>query len=258
VAQKQPVTDDQRVKRLPGGPPTVLGGITAAKAGSRVPFPIERKRLLAASAQQAQRQNGMMTIAGTVVCGALGTVLLSEVLHWRASKRYLAKDNMPGRCALIVLGFPARRDGRLHPIQKWRTDMAKRAFDSLGAGTIVFSGAPSRGRPSEAETMAAYAVQLGVPATSVRTETRAKSTWQNIELSLPMVEGFDRLAIVSDPLHAARGRRFVRAQRPDLAAHLVSAGEYKLFERWWLKVPTAVYETYVSQYRRLRPGTRYR
>jgi uncharacterized SAM-binding protein YcdF (DUF218 family) len=193
-----------------------------------------------------------------VVCGALGTVLLAEALHWRASKRFLAKENVPGRSALIVLGFPARRDGSLHPIQKWRTGIAKRALYDLGAERVVFSGGPSRGRPSEAETMAAYAVQLGVPATSVRTETKAMSTWQNIELSLPMVEGFDRLAIVSDPLHAARGRRFVRAQRPDLASHLVSAGEYKPLERWWLKVPTALYETYVSQHRRLRPGARYR
>jgi uncharacterized SAM-binding protein YcdF (DUF218 family) len=136
--------------------------------------------------------------------------------------------------------------------------MALRAFAGLGAERIVFSGGPSRGRASEAEIMAAYAVQLGVPATSVRTETKAMSTWQNIELSLPMVENFDRLAIVSDPLHAARGRRFVRAQRPDLASRLVSAGEYKAFERWWLKVPTAFYETYVAQYRRLRPGARYR
>jgi uncharacterized SAM-binding protein YcdF (DUF218 family) len=146
----------------------------------------------------------------------------------------------------------------LHPIQKWRTDIAKRAFASLGAERIVFSGGPSRGRPSEAETMAAYALALGLPPTSVRTETKAMSTWQNIEFSLPMVEGFNRLAIVSDPLHAARGRRFVGAQRPDLASHLVSAGEYKLFERPWLKVPTALYETYVAQHRRLRPGARYR
>ena len=193
-----------------------------------------------------------------MVCGAIGTVLLSEALHWRASKRYLGNGPVPGPCALIVLGFPARRDGKLHPIQKWRTDIAKRAFATLGAERIVFSGGPSRGRPSEAETMAAYAVQLGVPAASARTESKAMSTWQNIELSLPMVEGFDRLAIVSDPLHAARGRRFVIAQRPGLAAHLVSADEYRLFERSWLKVPTALYETYVALHRRLRPGTRYR
>ena len=143
-----------------------------------------------------------------VVSGALGTVLLSEALHWRASRRFLGRGHAPGRCALVVLGFPARRDGRLHPIQKWRTDIAKRAFASLGAERIVFSGGPSRGRPSEAGTMAAYAMQLGVPAGSVRTETKAMSTWQNIELSLPMVEGFDRLAIVSDPLHTGTWSAF--------------------------------------------------
>jgi hypothetical protein len=59
-------------------------------------------------------------------------------------------------------------------------------------------------------------------------------------------------------MHAARGRRFVRAQRPDLAGRLVSASDFRLFERVWLKVPTAAYETYVSQYRRLRPRARYR
>ena len=147
-------------------------------------------------------------------CGAVGAVLLSETLHWRASKRFLAKENVPGGCALIVLGFPARRDGSLHPIQKWRTGMAKRAFANLGAGRVVFSGGPSRGRPSEAATMAAYAVQLGVPATSVRTETKAMSTWQNIELSLPMVEGFDRLAIVSDPLHRRAWSAFRQGTAP--------------------------------------------
>jgi uncharacterized SAM-binding protein YcdF (DUF218 family) len=185
-------------------------------------------------------------------------VLVAEALHWQGSKKYLAAEPPSGRLALIVLGFPARANGSLHPLQKWRTDMAVRAADRLGAERVVFSGGPSRGRPAEAEMMAAYAVKAGIPAAFVRTETKATSTWQNIEFSLPMVEGFDRLAVVSDPLHAARGRRFVKAQRPDLAEHLVSANEYVPFERSWLKLPTAVYETYVAQYRRLRPGIRYR
>ena len=50
-----------------------------------------------------------------VVCGVLGTVLLSEALHWRASKMFLGKGPVPGRGALVVLGFPARRDGRCTP-----------------------------------------------------------------------------------------------------------------------------------------------
>jgi uncharacterized SAM-binding protein YcdF (DUF218 family) len=62
--------------------------------------------------------------------------------------------------------------------------------------------------------MASYAESVGVPAGLIETETRARSTWENIEYSLPLVDGFDRLAIVSDPLHAARARRYLIAQRP--------------------------------------------
>lgn len=190
--------------------------------------------------------------------GAVATIALAECLHWRASRKYLPEQPPSGRCALIVLGFPSRRNGSLHPMQKWRTQMAKRAQDNLGAEKMVFSGGPSKGRPPEGETMAAYAIRLGVPPGSVQAENTANSTWQNIELCLPMVDTFERIGVVSDPMHAARGRRFIRAQRPDLAGRLVSAGDYRLLERVWLKVPTAAYETYVAQYRRLRPGARYR
>ena len=65
--------------------------------------------------------------------------------------------------------------------------------------------------------MAAYAEVLGVPGQLVATELQATSTWENVEFSLPMVASFPRIAIVSDPLHASRARRFVRAQDPRLA-----------------------------------------
>jgi uncharacterized SAM-binding protein YcdF (DUF218 family) len=120
--------------------------------------------------------------------------------------------------------------------------MAKRAMDLLGAELIVFSGSASRGRPAEGDAMAAYAAALGVPARLIATESRASTTWENVEYSLPLLHGFERLAFVSDPLHAARARRYLRAQRPDLAGALVSAGEYRVLERWWLKLPAAAYE----------------
>jgi len=54
---------------------------------------------------------------------------------------------------------------------------------------------------------------------------------------VPLLANFDRVAFVSDPLHAARARRYLKQQRPELAGRLVSAGDYRLLERWWLKVP---------------------
>lgn len=173
---------------------------------------------------------------------ASGAVAASELLHWSASRWDLAAPAPSGPCALIVLGYPTKRSGELRAVQRWRVEMAKRALDRLSAELVVFSGSASRGRPAEGDAMAAYAEVLGVPARLIATESRASTTWENVEFSMPLLENFDRLAFVSDPLHAARARRYLRAQRPELARRLVSAGEYRFLERWWLKVPAAGYE----------------
>ena len=94
--------------------------------------------------------------------------------------------------------------------------------------------------------MAAYAQRLGVPKSAVATETRARSTWENVAFSQPLVDEYPRLAIVSDPLHAARARRYLWQQSPDLASRLVSAGEYRFLDHCWLKLLSAVYELYLA------------
>ena len=73
-----------------------------------------------------------------------------------------------------------------------------------------------------------------------------------VEFSLPHVEDCDMIAFCSDPLHAARARRYAGEQRPELAARLVSADDYRLLERWWLKVPATAYELTIEARRRRR------
>ena len=90
--------------------------------------------------------------------------------------------------------------------------------------------------------MAAYAARLRVPAERIGLETRSRSTRENMSLALPMVESYDSIAIASDPMHAARARRYAVEQRPDLRGRLVFAQNYRFLERWWLKVPTAAVE----------------
>jgi uncharacterized SAM-binding protein YcdF (DUF218 family) len=94
--------------------------------------------------------------------------------------------------------------------------------------------------------MAAYAKRLGLPESVLATETRATSTWENVAFSRPLVDGYPRLAIVSDPLHAARARRYLWLQSPGLAARLVSAGEYRFLDHSWLKLFSAAYELYLA------------
>lgn len=181
-----------------------------------------------------------------------GAVATSELLHWRSSQRYLARPAPTGPAGLIVLGYPTRHNGQPHPVQKWRVDLAMRACGRLAVEKLVFSGAPSKDRPSEAEAMATYADSLGIPKGLVELELGALTTWENIKFSLPLVEHLPTIAIVSDPMHAARARRYVLAQRPDLGARLATAGEYRPFERCGLKMAFALYETYRASQIRLR------
>lgn len=170
------------------------------------------------------------------------TVAVSEFAHVVASRRALGSParSRGGSEAIVVLGFPAKRDGRPHVVQRWRCEIAARSMDADADGPIVFTGAAQGRAWSEAEVMAGYArAALGIPAERIVLETEAKTTWDNVAFSIPIIEYADRIKIVSDPVHAARARRYLWRQRPDLAARLVPAADYRPLERWWLKVLTA-------------------
>jgi DUF218 domain len=186
---------------------------------------------------------GSAKIASMALGTALSaTIAASELLHWRASKRFISSGQRPGQCGLIVLGFPPKHDGTIHAVGRWRAQMAVRALALTAPGRLVFTGAAAGGGLAEANVMADYAIAHGAPRELVGIEALSINTWENISFCLPLLSDCERLAIVSDPLHAARGRRFVMGQRPDLAPRLVSAGDYRLLERWWLKIPCAAYE----------------
>ncbi|WP_425303055.1 YdcF family protein [Nocardia wallacei] len=148
-----------------------------------------------------------------------------------------------GTEAVVVLGYPAKHDGSTHPLQRWRCRIAARSLDPRAEGTLVFTGGAVRRDWSEAEVMARWTRDtFGIRADRIRTETKAENTWQNIEFTTPLIEHADRVKIASDPMHAARARRYLLLQRPDLAARLTPAADYRFGERWWLKLPTAAHE----------------
>jgi uncharacterized SAM-binding protein YcdF (DUF218 family) len=150
--------------------------------------------------------------------GAL-SIAASELWHRRAS------GSGPGRdapattrsCAVVVLGFPARRGGDLHALQRWRTEIGIRSLGSAPDRRLVFTGGPSRGaQVSEAQVMADYARRRGVPAEGIVLEEAATNTWENLTLAVPLIEAFDTIIIASDPLHAWRSRRYLARQDPTL------------------------------------------
>jgi uncharacterized SAM-binding protein YcdF (DUF218 family) len=90
--------------------------------------------------------------------------------------------------------------------------------------------------------MALFGESIGIPGEAIVLEGKARSTWENVAFSLPLVEGLPSIAFCSDPMHAARARRYALIQRPELRDSLTRADDYRFLERWWIKVPCTLYE----------------
>jgi len=183
-----------------------------------------------------------MTRMKLPVLGLVGLVAWGEFVHWRAS-RAQAHERLPARSeAVVVLGYRNTRGDRANALNRWRVRAALRSIDPTVASSIlVCSGASGAASVSEAALLARYAVdECGFTGT-VRLEEQSRSTWQNVEHVLPLVEHVDQIKIVSNPLHAQKARLYVRHLRPDLAERLVRAADYRLGEAWPVKPLFALY-----------------
>ena len=164
--------------------------------------------------------------------------ICSELADWIACN--IASD--PGRgksCAVLVLGYPSSSDGKPDPVQEVRVAAGVRGYRHYNCDRLVFSGAAVQNQIVEAQTMAQLARDAGVRSDRIILETQARNTWENIKFSIPLLAQFDRILIVSDSLHAQRGRRYLCKQRSDLCDRTFVMVEYQLNGRWWWKILSA-------------------
>ncbi len=104
---------------------------------------------------------------------------------------------------LLVMGA-AQYDGVPSPAFARRLDRALELFEVGCAEKILVTGGKKPGdRFTEGEAGARYLAERGVPEEALLSETRSRSSLQNLSFSRPLVEG-ERLLIVTDDLHAYR------------------------------------------------------
>ncbi|QCQ18251.1 YdcF family protein [Microbacterium sp. RG1] len=160
--------------------------------------------------------------------------------HWRASRRRLASPSARGTEAIVVLGY-GNRGPRANRENRYRVRAGLRSIDPAAAGTIlVFCGGTVEGPVPEAEIMAAYARdELGYRGPSVL-EPTSRSTWQNVENAIPLIESADVIKIVSNSIHAELARGYLWMLRPDLAERLARGADYRFGEIVFVKPVAAV------------------
>ncbi|MFD0691943.1 YdcF family protein [Actinomadura fibrosa] len=178
----------------------------------------------------------MKPITAGFCCAVLAVLGWGEVEHWRASRRRLGStESGPGaREAVVVLGFRNRGD-RINAVNRWRLRAGLRSLD--GPRTrLVLSGGPVGGGRPEADLMASYARTRYGYRGPLLVETESRSTWENVANVIPLIEDAERIKVVSHSLHAEKARAYLWLQRPDLAARLVRARDYRPGE-WLLLKP---------------------
>jgi uncharacterized SAM-binding protein YcdF (DUF218 family) len=110
---------------------------------------------------------------------------------------------------ILVMGA-AQYDGRPSPAFQRRLDKAHDLYEQGCAPNIIVTGGKRVGdRFSEGEAGVNYLASLGVPKTALQSETKSASSFENLELSRPLVKN-KKLTIVTDDLHAYRTQYLAR------------------------------------------------
>lgn len=158
----------------------------------------------------------------------------AECVHWRSSYRMLgphALDSAPagGSEAVVVLGY-GNREERANFVNRYRVRAGIRSLSRTVPSTLILSGGTVEGDTPEAVVMERFArEELGYTGRVVL-EPESRSTWENIENVIPLIEHADTIKIVSNSPHAEVAREYLWQQRPDLAERLVRADEHRLGE----------------------------
>jgi uncharacterized SAM-binding protein YcdF (DUF218 family) len=107
---------------------------------------------------------------------------------------------------IVVLGHPANADGSPSPAMQEQAALAAALFRACLAPALLFTGGAVHNEHMEAQVMADLAVQQGVPAAAIATETQARDTFENARYCWQIMQqhGWRNAIVVTTPYHVRR------------------------------------------------------
>ncbi|WP_260980463.1 YdcF family protein [Microbacterium paludicola] len=167
----------------------------------------------------------------------------AEYVHWRSSWSSLGTTQSPAPAgateAVLVLGY-GNRGERANYVNRYRVRAGIRSLDRAADSTLVMCGGTVEGDTPEAVIMERYAREELDYTGRIVLEPDSRSTWENIENAIDLIQDAEVIKIVSNSPHAEVAREYLWQQRPDLAERLVRADEHRFGEIVPMKIGAAL------------------
>jgi len=114
------------------------------------------------------------------------------------------------RDVMIVLGYPAKKDGSMSPILRERVNKAAVLYHAGIAEVVICSGASVANNHVEADVMARALVELGVDGSQIIRETKARGTYENLVKSREFMHerGLKKAVIVTSSWHLRKASSY--------------------------------------------------
>lgn len=163
-----------------------------------------------------QRLNvrSFLFITGVLLALAVGAAGLTLAARSFILDRALDEELAPADVA-VVLGAAVQTSGRPNACLIARVRRAASLYHAGLTRNLIVTGGDDRGTGlNEAEHMARWLAEQGVPESAIVQEPRASSTIENIAFSAPILDenGWRSVLLVSDPYHLPRAAALARRQ----------------------------------------------
>lgn len=148
-----------------------------------------------------------------MVLYALCLILIFFAIEYYVIFRSFKKadyNNGQKRDVIIVLGYPAKKNGSMSPILRERIKKTAKLYHEGIAGVIICTGANVANNYIEADVMSQALIELGVPDCNIIREKLAKCTYENLVNSKKIMQdrGLKNAVIVSSPWHLRKASSY--------------------------------------------------
>ncbi len=180
--------------------------------------------------RQGKRWRLIYLILGILLLVLIILMIKNPFLQWMANHLYI-EARPESADVLIVLGGEHQGERTARAVQLYEEGYA----DQL----LLSDGTSLSWRTTGVEEMEAYALKLGVPASSIHIEDQARSTYENAFYSKRYMEeqGWDRAIVVTVGWHSKRSQyifeKVFKGSGIQLSYAMAEDPRFSNLDKWW-------------------------